>query len=111
MSATVTGASFASDNHAGIHPDVLAAVVAANEGYAVAYGDDPITAEAVRLFRHELGDHVDAFPVFNGTGANVVALAAMTTRFGSVVCTSTAPIHVDAGGPPDGSFGLVPFVL
>ncbi|MGE0820290.1 MAG: low specificity L-threonine aldolase, partial [Candidatus Nanopelagicales bacterium] len=43
----------------------------------------------------------EAFPVFNGTGANVVALAAMTTRFGSVVCTSTAHIHVDECGAPE----------
>jgi threonine aldolase len=101
----VTGASFASDNHAGIHPDVLAAVVAANAGYAVAYGDDAITAEAVRLFRHELGEHVDAFPVFNGTGANVVGLQTMLRPFEAVVCAETAHINVDECGAPERFLG------
>jgi threonine aldolase len=101
----VTGASFASDNHAGIHPDVLAAVVAANEGYAAAYGDDAITAEAARLFRRELGDHVEAFPVFNGTGANVIGLQTMLRPFEAVVCAETAHINVDECGAPERFLG------
>jgi threonine aldolase len=101
----VTGASFASDNQAGIHPDVLAAVVAANEGYAEGYGDDPVTAEAVRLFRHELGEHVDVFPVFNGTGANVVGLQTMLRPFEAVVCAETAHINVDECGAPERFLG------
>jgi threonine aldolase len=101
----VTGASFASDNHAGIHPDVLAAVVAANEGYAAGYGDDPVTAEAQRLFRRELGDHVEVFPVFNGTGANVVGLQTMLRPFEAVVCAESAHINVDECGAPERFLG------
>jgi threonine aldolase len=101
----VTGASFASDNHAGIHPDVLAAIVAANEGYATAYGDDGLTAEAVRLFRHELGEHVSVFPVFNGTGANVVGLQTMLRPFEAVVCAESAHINVDECGAPERFLG------
>lgn len=101
----MTGASFASDNHAGIHPDVLAAVVAANEGYAAGYGDDPVTAEAQRLFRHELGEHVEVFPVFNGTGANVVGLQTMLRPFEAVVCAESAHINVDECGAPERFIG------
>ena len=101
----MTGASFASDNHAGVHPDVLHAVVAANEGYAPAYGDDAITAELLRLFRRELGEHVDAFPVFNGTGANVVGLQTMLRPFEAVVCAATAHINVDECGAPERFLG------
>lgn len=101
----MTGASFASDNQAGVHPDVMAAVVAANQGYAEGYGDDPVTAEAQRLFRRELGDHVEVFPVFNGTGANVVGLQTMLRPFEAVVCAETAHINVDECGAPERFLG------
>lgn len=93
--------SFASDNYSGAHPAVLEAVVAANSGRQPAYGRDTSTARLQETFRRHFGEQAEAFPVFNGTGANVVALAAMTTRFGSVVCTSTAHIHVDECGAPE----------
>ncbi|MSX12884.1 MAG: threonine aldolase, partial [Actinobacteria bacterium] len=64
--------SLASDNYAGVHPAVLAAITAANAGHAPAYGSDSTTDQAVAAFRRELGDQVDVFMTFNGTGANVV---------------------------------------
>lgn len=93
--------SFASDNYSGIHPAVLEAIAAANVGREPAYGGDSITARLQQTFHRHFGEQAEAFPVFNGTGANVVALAAMTTRFGAVVCTSTAHIHVDECGAPE----------
>ncbi len=60
--------SFASDNWAGVHPDVLAAVVAANVGHAPAYGADPVTERAAALFKQHFGDDAEVFFVFNGTG-------------------------------------------
>lgn len=66
--------SLASDNYAGVHPAVLAAIGAANADHAPAYGSDETTTEAVELFRRELGAQVDVFMTFNGTGANVVGL-------------------------------------
>jgi threonine aldolase len=101
----MTGASFASDNHAGVHPDVLAAIVEVNPGYATAYGDDAVTAEAVRLFRREFGETAEVFPVFNGTGANVVGLQAMLRPHEAVVCAATSHINVDECGAPERFLG------
>jgi threonine aldolase len=92
---------FASDNHAGVHPDVLAAVISANEGHAAAYGGDPWTARASQRFREHLGPHAQAFPVFNGTGANVLCLQALTQPWEAIVCARTAHLHVDECGAPE----------
>jgi threonine aldolase len=92
---------FASDNHAGVHPDVLAAVNSANEGHAAAYGGDPWTARAVQRFREHLGPNAQVFPVFNGTGANVLCLEALTQPWQAVVCARTAHLHVDECGAPE----------
>ena len=101
----MTGTSFGSDNHAGVHPDVLAAVVEANTGTVPAYGDDPVTAEAQRLLRTHFGAASESFVVFNGTGANVVGLQAMTRSFESVICADTAHINVDECGAPERALG------
>ncbi len=101
----MTGASFGSDNHAGVHPDVLAAIAAANTGWVPGYGDDPVTHEAERLFRQHFGDHAQVFPVFNGTGANVVSLAAMLRSYEAVVCSEGAHINVDECGAPEKLLG------
>jgi threonine aldolase len=98
--------SFASDNYSGVHPAVLEAVALANEGRAPAYGRDPWTARLQDVVRRQFGEQAEAFPVFNGTGANIVALQAMTTRWASVVCTSTAHIHVDECGAPEKVAGV-----
>jgi threonine aldolase len=92
---------FASDNHAGIHPEVLAAIAAANEGHADSYGADGWTARAEALFRRHFGDEARAFCVFNGTGANVSALDALTRPWEAVVCTDIAHLQVDECGAPE----------
>ncbi|MFF7209028.1 threonine aldolase family protein [Streptomyces sp. NPDC008238] len=97
---------FASDNYAGIHPEVLAAIALANGGHQVAYGGDEYTAHLQDVFRGHFGPRAEAFPVFNGTGANVVALQALTERWGAVVCAASAHIHVDEGGAPERMGGL-----
>jgi threonine aldolase len=89
---------FASDNHAGAHPDVLAAVVAANYGHAAAYGGDPWTMRALQRFREHFGPVAQAFPVFNGTGANVLCLETLTQPWQGVVCARTAHLNVDECG-------------
>lgn len=98
--------TFASDNYAGMHPEVLAALAAANEGHQVAYGEDAYTARVAEVFAEHFGDRAQAFPVFTGTGANVVALQAMTTRWEAVICTDTAHITADEGGAPETMAGL-----
>ncbi|WP_341941358.1 low specificity L-threonine aldolase [Microbacterium sp. LWH10-1.2] len=100
---------FASDNYSGIHPDVLAAIAAANGGHQVAYGEDAYTARLQEVFRSHFGEGVQAFPVFNGTGANVTGLQSMLPRWGAVIAASTAHINVDEGGAPEkiGGFKLL----
>ncbi|MDQ1082884.1 threonine aldolase [Microbacterium proteolyticum] len=97
---------FASDNYSGIHPDVLAAIAEANEGHQVAYGEDVYTERLQELFTGLLGDGVEAYPVFNGTGANVVGLQSMLPRWGAVIAASTAHINVDEGGAPERVGGI-----
>ncbi|MCA1307932.1 threonine aldolase family protein [Microbacterium esteraromaticum] len=101
---TVRG--FASDNYSGIHPEVLAAIAAANGGHQVAYGEDQYTARLNEVFVQHFGEGVEAFPVFNGTGANVVGLQSMLPRWGAVISASTAHINVDEGGAPEKVGGL-----
>ena len=71
------GRAFASDNWAGVHPEVLAAMAAANVGHVPSYGDDPYTHEAVARIRAELGEDAEVFLVFSGTAANVLCLGSM----------------------------------
>lgn len=93
--------SFASDNNTGVHPAVLEAIIAANEGDTVAYGDDPYTRRSVEVFRQHFGADAEPFLVMNGTGANVTALAAMTRPYEAVICTDCAHINVDECGAPE----------
>jgi threonine aldolase len=98
--------AFASDNRAGPHPEVLAAVAAVGGGHAVSYGGDDVTAALGAAVRRDFGPRAEAFPMFNGTGANVVALAALTRGRAGVICTDFAHVHTDEGGAPEALAGL-----
>lgn len=93
--------SFASDNNAGAHPEVLKAVAAANHGHAVGYGDDPWTETALARFHQHFGDDVKVFVVFNGTAANCLGLQALTHSYDAVICAEGAHIYVDECGAPE----------
>ena len=93
--------SFASDNNAGIHPEVLKAIAAANEGHVVGYGDDPYTESAIRKFHEHFGSDIAVFFVFNGTAANVLGLKALTDSYHAVICTEAAHIYNDECGAPE----------
>ncbi|GAA2430013.1 low specificity L-threonine aldolase [Streptomyces glaucus] len=97
---------FASDNYAGAHPEVLAALALANGGHQVSYGEDVYTEHLQGVARSHFGATAEAFPVFNGTGANVVALQAVTDRWGAVICAESAHINVDECGAPERVGGL-----
>ncbi len=97
--------AFASDNAAGAHPQVLEALVAANDGHALAYGSDKWTEEAEGRFRDLFGPTSQVFLVWNGTGANVMALATMVHPADCVVCTEWAHIAVDEAGAPERALG------
>ena len=92
--------SFASDNNASVHPRVMQAVVDANRDHAVGYGDDEWTAAAVAALKDVFGGSAEPFLVFNGTGANTIALQAVTRSYNAVLCASTAHIYVDECGAP-----------
>ncbi|EZP28317.1 low specificity L-threonine aldolase [Microbacterium oleivorans] len=98
--------SFASDNYSGVHPEVLAAIAAANDGHQIAYGEDVYTERLQQVFARHFGEEAQAFPVFNGTGANVTGLQSMLPRWGAVVAASTAHINVDEGGAPEKVAGI-----
>lgn len=97
---------FASDNYSGVHPEVLAALAAANDGHQVSYGEDDYTARLQELMAGHFGPGIECFPVFNGTGANVLSLQSLLPRWGAVVCASTAHINMDENGAPERIGGL-----
>ncbi len=89
---------FASDNNAGAHPEILAALAAANTGHVPGYGDDPYTRRAEAAIQKLLGEQARVFFAFNGTGANVVALAAALRPHQAVICPVRAHLDVDECG-------------
>jgi len=93
--------SFASDNASGVHPLVLDAIVAANVGPALAYGDDPWTARATDALRDLFGVPAEVVFTWGGTGANVVGLQCLLAPYEAVICADTAHIHVDECGAPE----------
>jgi threonine aldolase len=93
--------SFASDNYAGAHPAVLEAVAAANADHARAYGNDPWTARVQERLREAFGAQARSYHVFNGTGANGLAIRAACRRASAVICTQSAHIAVDEGAGPE----------
>src|SRR5687767_61545 len=97
---------FASDNWAGVHPQILEAIAAANAGDAPAYGADEWTRGADDAFRHHFGPDARAFPVFNGTAANVLAIAATCESWQAAICADTAHLHVDECGAPERLTGV-----
>jgi threonine aldolase len=102
--------SFASDNNAVIHPEVLEAIRRANEGHVVGYGNDPYTESAIGKFREQFGADVEVFFVFNGTAANVLSLQALARPYHAVLCPEQSHIYTDECGAPEKATGckLVP---
>ncbi|MBD7993865.1 low specificity L-threonine aldolase [Arthrobacter sp. Sa2CUA1] len=98
--------AFASDNYSGVHPEILDAMAAANLGHQVAYGEDAYTAKLRDVLTAHFGNRMRAFPVFNGTGANVISLQSLLPRWGAVICASTAHINVDENGAPERVGGM-----
>jgi len=97
---------FASDNYAGVHPEILVALAAANDGHVPGYGADPYTEHLQDVLRGHFGADATAYPVFNGTGANVVALQTMLPRWGAVICAETAHINTDENAAPERVGGI-----
>jgi threonine aldolase len=92
---------FASDNNAGVHPEILEAIARANQGHVRAYGDDEYTRSAVGKFEERFGTGIDVFFTFNGTGANVLGLQALNRPYHAVLCSDYAHIYTDECGAPE----------
>ncbi len=93
--------SFASDNNAGVHPNVLKAIADSNYGHSVGYGDDVYTEAAKAKFREQFGDDIGIYIVFNGTAANCLSLKALTNSYHAIICSEGAHIYTDECGAPE----------
>lgn len=93
--------SFASDNNAPVHADIMQAIIDANNEDYVSYGDDPFTLKAKEIFNEKFGTEVEVFFVCTGTGANVSALSHLIKPWQTVIAASTAHIHNDECGAPE----------
>jgi threonine aldolase len=101
LETLVNRRGFASDNNAGIHPDVLKEIVSSNSGHVVGYGSDLYTEKAKEIFRNQFGVDTETFFVFTGTAANVLSLTAITRSWNSVITASTAHLEQDECGAPE----------
>lgn len=93
--------NFASDNAYGVLPHVWAALQAADQGTALAYGNDAATKNLAARFAERFERDVAAFPVFTGTAANALALACLTPPFGAVLCHKDSHIMTSECGAPE----------
>jgi threonine aldolase len=92
---------FASDNNAGVHPEILKEIEAVNKGHVVGYGNDIYTEQAKKLFKEQLGNDTEVFFVFTGTAANVLGITAVTRSWNSLITAETAHLEQDECGAPE----------
>lgn len=97
--------AFASDNYSGVHPEIMEALIRANAGHMGSYGSDEITTRTKKIFEKIFGAGSEVFFVYNGTGANVVGLSALTKSFNAVICSDLAHINVDESTAPEKFLG------
>ena len=101
MDQTTSKRGFASDNNAGVHPEILKEIESANGGHALGYGNDIWTEKAKELFREQLGRDAEVYFVFTGTAANTLGLSGVTRPWNSVITAFTAHIEQDECGAPE----------
>lgn len=92
---------FGSDNHAGVHPELLKSIIEANSDHAPSYGTDDYSFKAIESFKKHFGPQTEVFFVFNGTAANVLSLRFLTERHESILCSEISHINVDECGAPE----------
>ncbi len=85
---------FGSDNHSGVHPEIINAINSVNVGYSVAYGDDYYTERAVKKFKEHFGRNIEVYFVGNGTAANILGIKAVVNSFNLILCAETAHLNV-----------------
>ncbi len=92
---------FASDNNAGIHPDIMQEMLSANAGHVVGYGADIYTEKALKIFKDQFGSSVETFFVFTGTAANVLSISGITRSWHSIITAYSAHLEQDECGAPE----------
>ncbi len=96
----------ASDNWSGVHPEVIAAIAAANSDHLPSYGNDPHTRAVSEKLKTEFGSRAaEVFFVFSGTAANVLGLQTVAMPFNAVICAETAHIHTSECGAAEKHIG------
>src|ERR1700744_5521074 len=93
--------SFASDNYAGVLPEMMEALQKANTAHARSYGSDDITKRTIDLFKKVFDADVDVYFVFNGTGANVLSISSATQSYNAVLCADSSHIYNDESSAPE----------
>src|SRR3569833_2001596 len=97
--------NFARENYAPVHPQIMEALLASNNGNQPSYGNDEISQEIIQLFKKEFGDSIEVYFVFNGTGANNFGFSCMVERHHSVFCSDVAHLYVDESIAPEAIIG------
>lgn len=97
---------FGSDNHAPVHPKIIESLIAVNHGHVPSYGTDPFSEKLTKKIEDLFGKGTEVYPVFNGTGANVVALRHLCHDTESILCSSISHINVDECGAPEKIAGV-----
>ena len=92
---------FASDNISGACPEVLDAILKANDGDSTPYGNDQISTDLQKKFSDLFEKDVIIFPTASGTAANALALSTMTPSFGNIYCHKLSHINTDECGAPE----------
>ena len=105
MESKIEKRGFASDNNAGIHPDIIKEVIASNTGHAIGYGSDIYTEQALNIFKEQFGSTTETYFVFTGTAANVLGLSAVIRSWNSVIASSSAHLEQDECGAPEKLIG------
>ncbi len=92
---------FGSDNHSGVHPEILKALIDCNIDHAPSYGTDTYSEFAIKSFKNNFGVQTEVFFVFNGTASNVLALRFLAQRYESVLCSEISHLNLDECGAPE----------
>ena len=102
---------FASDNNAGVHPDILREIISSNSGHVTGYGSDIYTEKALGLFKEHFGNLTETYFVFTGTAANVLGLSGIMKSWNSIITASTAHLEGDECGAPEKFIGCKVLVV
>src|ERR1700749_1596695 len=97
--------NFSSENYAGVHDEIMEALIRSNNDNAPSYGNDQLTQDTVVLFKQIFGAEIEAYFTFNGTGANNFGLSCMLQRYHSVFCSDVSHLYVNESNAPEAFTG------